>query len=220
MFDGFYLWLHRKLSRSDEKGEYSAGVWQHAVRAEVVSLLKEAKGRFLEVGCGEGLLLVKLAKDNPSLDIHGIDIWENILERAKDKIKNENIGDIKLLQADATGLPFNDDFFDSAACINVLFNLPSEETVKKTLQEIARVVRTKGSVILDIRNKQNPFLYFKYKFAKYYDKTVKDLPLRTYSYNKISQLLDECGFLIEKKIEIGFPYNRFAPIFVIKAIRK
>ncbi|MBU1044143.1 MAG: class I SAM-dependent methyltransferase [Candidatus Omnitrophica bacterium] len=219
MLNKFYCWIHRKLSRPDEQGEYSAGVWQNAVRDEVIALSADASGKVLEVGCGEGLLLLKLARLEAKLDIYGIDIWNDILVRAQSKLDKNNIHNVKLSQADATKLPFSDNFFDRVICINVFFNLPQEEMVLQTIKEISRVVRKNGKIIVDIRNSLNPLLYLKYKFAKYYDSTVKDLPLRTYSYKKIVNYLEENNFKVIKKIEIGFPKNSLAPIFVIKAQR-
>jgi len=219
MFDKFYFWIHRKLSKPDEQGEYSAGIWQNAVRDRVMALLSASSGKVLEVGCGEGLLLLKLAKLKSSLDVFGIDIWFDILNRAQIKIKQNNVLDIKLGQADAISLPFQDNSFENVICINVLFNLPNELMIKQSLKEISRIVKKNGTIILDIRNRRNPLLYFKYKFAKYYDHTVKDLPLRTYSYTQISKYLGENNFKIIDKTEIGFPHNDFAPIFVIQAQR-
>ncbi len=219
MLDKFYSWMHRKLSKPDEQGEYSAGIWQNAVRDRVIALLDSSHGKVLEVGCGEGLLLLKLAKLINKSDIYGIDIWLDILNRAKLKLKQDNILDVKLGQADATKLPFQDNSFENVICINVLFNLPSAEMVRQSLQEISRIVKKDATIILDIRNSRNPLLYLKYKFAKYYDHTVKDLPLRTYSYAQISKHLVENNFKIINKTEIGFPYNSFAPIFVIQAQR-
>lgn len=219
MFNRLYSWIHRKLSKPDEKGEYSAGIWQNAVRDKVLALSRDSQGKVLEVGCGEGLLLLRLSQTLSNVDISGIDIWLDILRRAQLKLKQNNISNVKLSQADATKLPFSDDCFESVICINVLFNLPSEEMVRKTLQEISRVIKKNGILILDIRNSLNPLLYLKYKFAKYYDPTVKDLPLRTYSYKKIAACLSQNNFVINEKCEIGFPYNGLAPILVIKARR-
>lgn len=220
MLDKIYSWMHRRLAKADERGEYSAGVWQNAVRAKVIALSADAKGKLLEVGCGEGLLLLKLASLEPKLDIYGIDIWNEILVKAQSKLDKNNIHNVKLSQADATKLPFNDNFFDTVVCINVFFNLPSEVMVKQSLQEISRIVKKEGKFILDIRNSLNPLLFLKYKFAKYYDPTVKDLPLRTYSYKKIADYLKQNNFEVIRKIAVGFPENCFAPIFVVEAKKK
>lgn len=220
MFTKLYYFLHKKLSKPEERGEYSAGLWQDAVREKVFSLCEDNQCKILEVGCGEGLFLSKIAAAGKYSYIYGVDIWETILMRAQDRFEAGNINNAELTQADAASLPFKDNSFDTVVCINVFFNLPAEDAFQKSLKEISRVCKKGGAVIFDIRNSQNILLYLKYKLAKYYDETVKNLPLRTYNFNKVKASLEKCGFEIESRNAIGFPHNRLSPIFVIKAKRK
>lgn len=215
-----YYWLHDKFSKPDERGEYSAGGWHDAVRRKVLSFCSEGKGKILEVGCGEGLFLNKVAASGKYSYVYGVDIWKDILIRAKNRFKSGNISNAGFVQADAVSLPFKDNSFDTVVCMNVFFNLPSDDLFQQSLKEISRVCKNGGEFIFDIRNSQNLLLHVKYKLAKYYDETVKNLPLRTYNYNKVMTSLKECGFEIKNREEIGFPYNRFSPIFVIKARRE
>lgn len=215
-----YYRLHKMFSKPEERGEYSAGLWQDAVREKVFSLCENNQDKILEVGCGEGLLLSKIAGDGKYSYVCGVDIWKDILMRAQDRFKAGNISNVALVQADAASLPFKDNSFNTVVCINVFFNLPSEDVFQESLKEISKVCKKGGAVIFDIRNSRNVLLYLKYKLAKYYDETVKNLPLRAYNFNKIRVSLEKYGFEIENKVEIGFPYNRFSPIFVIKAKRK
>ena len=62
MIPKVYYWLHKKFSKPDERGEYSAGVWQDAVREKVFELCTFSSGKLLEVGCGEGLFLLKFSQ--------------------------------------------------------------------------------------------------------------------------------------------------------------
>lgn len=215
-----YCWLHKKFSRPDERGEYSAGVWQNAVREKILSFCGAKQGKILEVGCGEGLFLSKIAKNKKYSMVCGVDIWRDILIRAGVRFKADGIKSVELAQADAAMLPFKDDVFDTIVCMNVFFNLPGNEAFQRSMEEISRVCRQGGDIIFDIRNSRNPLLKIKYKFAKYYDETVKDLPLRTYSFEFAKLNLEKYGFEITDKIEIGFPYNGLAPIFVIRAKRR
>jgi len=217
MIKKLYYWLHQKFSKPDERGEYSAGAWQNAVRTKVLELSKEAQGKFLEVGCGEGLFLCKIAKAKPELEIVGIDIWDKILSQASERLKRDRVFNVKLLQADATKLPFEDDFFDTVVCMNVFFNLPDYETFLKVLSEISRVLKPQAKLIFDIRNSRNPLLAIKYKFARYYDATVKDLSLQTYDPDRVKQALKDNKLVVQREFPIGRPKNKFAPIFVIMA---
>ena len=220
MIKKIYYWFHKKMSRPEERGEYSSGHWQDIVREKALGLSGHDEGNILEIGCGEGLLLTKLAQNKPDLNIYGVDIWEEILQKAKKRLQENNITNVKLSHMDASSLDFEGGFFDIVVCINVFYNLPSEELLSASLGEIARVCKKGGKAIFDIRNSMNPFLWVKYKLAKYYDETVKDFPLKTHRLNKVTSLLKQHNFEIINKVYIGFPRSVFAPIVIIEARKK
>ncbi|MEW6088956.1 MAG: class I SAM-dependent methyltransferase [bacterium] len=220
MMKKIYYWFHEKMSDPGERGEYSAGRWQDMVRKEALRLCRNDKGKLLEAGCGEGLFLVKLASLNKKLDIYGIDNRPEILEKAEKKIEDNNCRNIKVIKADAASMPFEDSYFDTVVCINVIFNLPSEDLLKKVLKEISRVCKKDAAFILDFRNKKNPFLYLKYKLAPFYDETVKNLPLKTYTLREMSQFAEEAGFTVECKKMIGPKISLLAPIIILNLRKK
>ncbi len=216
LLEKMYAYLLKAMSKPGEQGEYSGGHWQAAVRAAALDVSATTSGRLLEVGCGEALFLAELALVNKALELHGVDNWEQILLRAKERLAGKEIGVIKLSLADGAKLPFADSYFETVVCINTIFNLDSLATVNKVLQEISRVCKKGGKVIIDYRNAHNPLLYFKYKLAPYYDHTVKDLPLRTYRLAELQPLLDAAGLKITRKIPIGFPRTGIAPIMILE----
>jgi ubiquinone/menaquinone biosynthesis C-methylase UbiE len=68
--------------------------------------------RILEVACGTGRFTVTLA--DRGADIVGVDISEAMLEQGRTKARAAGVeGAIEFMQADAGGLPFPDDHFDS-----------------------------------------------------------------------------------------------------------
>ena len=220
MIKKIYYWLHKRISRPEERGEYSSGHWQQVVRAEAFELCTRDEGNVLEVGCGEGLFLAKLAKEKRDLDIHGVDIWKDILDKAKNRFEENNITNVKLHHCDASSLVFENNFFDVVVCINVFFNLPSKEMFHRSLQETSRVCKSGGKIILDIRNSMNPFLWVKYRLAKYYDETVKDLPLKMYRLKNVTSLLEQHNCEIVNKVYVGFPRGAFAPVIIIEARKR
>ena len=82
MIKRLYKWFHSVTSRPEEAGEYSAGYWPDKVRRSALDLCAHKRGRILDVGCGEGLFLSKLALSNSGAEIWGIDKWDGILKRA------------------------------------------------------------------------------------------------------------------------------------------
>jgi ubiquinone/menaquinone biosynthesis C-methylase UbiE len=214
MLSKLYYGLHRFLSGNEERGEYSAGLWQNMIRAEALKSIAGSGVKLLEVGCGEGLFLAQASAVNPEWKLWGVDNSGERIERAKKRLFAKNA---YLLVGDAANLSFYDGYFDVAVCVNVFFNMPSIDIVKKTLEQMKRVVRNDGRLIFDFRNSQNTLLALKYKLAPYYDRTVRDLPLMTYSMAQMSKILKELGLeIVEKKI-IGAIALFPAPIILIEA---
>lgn len=218
MMRKLYYRLHR-VSKFKEKDEPSGGWWHSRVRQEAANLCQKYQGRVLEVGCGEGLFLTKLALLNPQLEITGVDSNINKLLKTEERGKESKLKNIKLIYADAVDMPFDDNYFDGVVCINTFFNMQSIDMVNQALAEIARVCKKGGKIIFDFRNALNFLLRLKYKLAPYYDVTVKEqkLPLNTYSPKQIKEILKNLNFRVINKKYIGFPGNILSPIIMIEA---
>lgn len=106
---------------------------------EIVAPL--ANGRaVLEVGCGTGLLLERVAER--AARAVGIDLSEGMLEKAKAR-------GLEVSQADATCLPFDDGLFDLTYSFKVLAHI---QDIQKALSEMARVTRSGGDVVAEFYN--------------------------------------------------------------------
>lgn len=214
MLTGIYRRLLRLTSRVGEKGEYSGGYLQGKIRKEVLALCRRVKGRALEIGCGEGLFLAQLAKENSELKVWGVDNDETRLKAAAARLRG-----VDLSVQDAGKLSFKDEYFDAVICINVLFNMRSKDEVIKALSEMKRVCKRGGSVIFDIRNSNNPLLNLKYRLAAYYDDTLKGLPLKTYDIEEIEAVLKDLGMEAVFKKFIIFNFRLFSSAIVVEARR-
>lgn len=217
MIKKLYRWLHKITSRPQEGEEYSGGYWQDMVRRQSLALCQGIKGKILEIGCGEGLFLSQLALQNPEAEIWGIDNNKDRLLQAEKRFKNKNLPNIRLSLQEAPNLSFADEYFDIIICINVLFTMASLDLVEQTLTQMWRITKKRGRIIFDFRNALNPLLKIKYKLAPYYDDSVKNLPLNTYTLKKIESILFSLGFRIIQKKFCGFFLKSFAPIIIIEA---
>src|SRR6185436_14372684 len=61
--------------------------------------------KLLDVGCGSGQLALMAAKDG--LDVTGVDIAGNLIDRARSRAKAANLA-VRFDEADAEALPFPD----------------------------------------------------------------------------------------------------------------
>jgi len=112
--------------------------------SEVACIADLARGaEVLEVGCGTGLILRRLAP--LAKRVVGVDLSEKMLERARER-------GFEVVQADATKLPFADASFDLAVSFKVL---PHVEAVGTALLEMARVVRPGGAVVAEFYNRHS-----------------------------------------------------------------
>ena len=92
----------------------------------------------LDVGCGSGLLLSRLAARRRV----GIDLSSGLLKQLRNKGQNKGIG---LVQADAENLPFKAGAFEVVYSVNLLEHVPHPERV---VSEGIRVLKKGGKLIL------------------------------------------------------------------------
>jgi arsenite methyltransferase len=141
-------------------------VWSKVIKIkERDAILNQVEWRgdeqVLDVGCGRGLMLVGAAKRLTSGKAVGVDIWQavdqsdNTPEAALENARREGVADrIEVATGDARSLPFPDQSFDIVVSHWVIHNLPSESERDRALEEIERVLRPGGQLILaDIENR-------------------------------------------------------------------
>lgn len=122
------------------------GAGYHDLLDELESSFVERFGTgqdVLEVGCGTGLVLSRIARFARSA--RGIDLSPNMLERARARGLDVQV-------ANATALPFPDASFDVACSFKVIAHV---REVELALSEMARVVRPGGFVLAEFYNPQS-----------------------------------------------------------------
>ena len=120
--------------------------------ADIVRHVAENK-RVLEIGCGTGLILQRVAKFTEYA--HGIDISPKMLAKAEKRGLNVEV-------ADATSLPFEDESFDVIYSFKVLAHVENWELAMK---EMMRVLRPNGFLVIDVYNKYSIRYLLKYLFG-------------------------------------------------------
>lgn len=118
-----------------------AGYHAFLDEAEVALVSPHAAGKsVLEVGCGTGLILERLARVADRAV--GVDLSPGMLEHARAR-------GLEVHEASATELPFEDETFDVACSFKVLAHV---QQIEQAMGEMARVVRPGGRVVAEFYN--------------------------------------------------------------------
>lgn len=115
-------------------------------RKKVVAIVGEDNpNKILDIATGTGDLAIMMASLNPE-KIVGLDISSGMLEVGKQKIAKANLSDkIEMIVGDSENMPFNDNTFDA---ITVSFGVRNFANLDKGLQEIRRVLKPKGKLVI------------------------------------------------------------------------
>ncbi len=131
-YDEFSRWYEKERGRG-----------YHALIDDLEVSVTEplARGaRVLEVGCGTGLILERIARVAERAE--GIDLSPGMLEQARQR-------GLSVCEGSATELPFADATFDLVYSYKVLAHVPD---IEKALAEMARVTRPGGTILAEFYN--------------------------------------------------------------------
>ena len=103
-------------------------------------------GRVLDVATGTADLALALAADLPEAEVIGVDLSEGMLGVGRQKVERNGLrARVRLEQADAENLPFEDGSFDA---VTVAFGVRNFENLDKGLGELQRVLRPGGHLMV------------------------------------------------------------------------
>ena len=123
--------------------DLSFGLVASRGRASAVDVINERTGRVLEVGVGTGL---SLPRYKPHLEVTGIDLSTDMLQRARERVRRKGLANIAgLHEMDAADLTFPDNYFDTVVAMFVMTVVPDPVAV---MAELNRVCSPGGKVLL------------------------------------------------------------------------
>jgi len=139
----------------------------------IFSMFRGREGKALDLGCGTGNYTAELYKRG--FNVVGVDASEKMLEIARKKFPQ-----IRFIHGDAYRLPFPDESFDIVLSVTMFEFIHRPE---KVVNEIYRVLKPEGEVIIGTMNGHSLWFIFKrlksiftetaYRYARFY--TPKEL---------------------------------------------
>ena len=140
MFDDIaptYDRLNHILSMSIDK------IWRRRVVRKVRKMKPQ---RIMDLATGTGDLAIKLAKRIPEARVMGVDLSENMLAVAAEKVRRQGLDDrIALYQGDAEQLDVADNLLD---VVTVAFGVRNFGDLEQGLREIHRALCSGGHIVV------------------------------------------------------------------------
>lgn len=160
-----------------------------------------AEGRVLDLGCGTGLMLDRLAVRFAR--VVGVDLSGEMLagyDRARPRAAGTGV--VSLARTDITALPFAAGTVDVVLCRSVLHHMDDEVAV---LREIRRVLRPSGRLVVGEPANDNPL----FRAARWF---VRRRPSfgrihtidRAYTRRQLRGMFAAAGFVVHREVRFGF----------------
>lgn len=164
------------------------------IRTELIDLIThkpEDSFDILEIGCGTGSTLARIAYLYPNSHVHGLELMEKPAAFGSKKM------DIQQGNIETDSLPYSLHSIDYIMFGDVLEHLHDPE---QTLRKIKPYLKPNGSVIISLPNIMNAGViynllrgYFTYQDAGILDRTH----LKFFTYYEIINMMKRCGYEID-----------------------
>ena len=155
------------------------------------SIKKNKTSTILEIGCGQGFNTQILAK-NKKNDVIGIDLSKDEIKIARKRYKT-----VRFEVMNAENLKFKDNTFDKIYAIQILEHV---DNLSKVLDEISRVLKPRGKVIISVPyHKSEKWLL---KIRPTYFKEIHHV--RIFKENELERLCKKRNLFLKMKKQAGF----------------
>ena len=139
----YFAWARRAFS--SEGGDVQAKLW----RLLLERLDWNGEGEALDVGCGNGPIVVALALRSPAARVIGIDYWTKKWDYSQGACERNaqaaGVADrTEFRRASASALPFEDGRFDAVVSNNVFHEVADAKDKRELIREALRVLKKGG----------------------------------------------------------------------------
>lgn len=176
----------------------------------------------LDIGCGAGNYMVKLAQKVVDIDITLLDLSQPMLDKALERVGEATIGKVNARKGDFRTVDFGTDKYDVIIATAVLHHLRDDVDWETTFKKLFNLLNDGGSVwIFDLVHQTDTILqqYIYHDLYGKYLEQLKDRDYRDHVFAYIEkedsprslmyqlQLLEKVGF---KKVDILHKHLCFA----------
>ena len=140
---GYFVYARHKFSPEGDN-------LQERIRDLVLDYLEwDGQGEALDIGCGNGPLVIKMAKKYSGAKVTGIDNWGGLWDYSQNECeKNASLEGVSeqvvFERASASCLPFDDEKFDAVVSNFVFHEVVDTDDKKELIREALRVVKKGG----------------------------------------------------------------------------
>ena len=131
---------------SDNFDDRALAFWDRYGRRTIERLVLPPGSSLLDVGCGSGASALPAARRvGPTGRVIGVDLAEQLLERARLKAAAEGLAQVEFSAADMESLGFGDGSFDAVVSVFSIFFVPD---MVNQVRELWRMVRPGGQLAI------------------------------------------------------------------------
>ncbi len=174
---------------------------------EAINFISNCNGTVLDLGCGSGRNFIPIPGK-----LYGLDFSKNQLKYAKEYAKKEKIKVI-IKKGTIKKLPFKNEFFDKIISIATIHCIESKKDRERTLEEMFRVLKKGGQVLITVWNKnQKKFANGEKEILLSWKIGKKEYRRYYYLYDKkeIENLIKKIGFKITKILDKEMKKSKYS----------
>ena len=153
--------------------------------------------------------------------IAGIDISFEIAQRARERSKGKK-PNLTVLACDVRSLAFKPESFDLVISASTLDHFQDKNDIARSLNEICRVLKSKGSLIITLDNIHNPVVKLRNLLPYSWLKSLKVIsyPIgKSVSLPELSEILESNGFKVCEALFIDH-HPRILTVWLGYALQK
>lgn len=113
--------------------------------ARSAALLNPDASRIMDLGCGGGNYAVKVSSFLPDVDCTLIDLSDNMLEKAEERVRQNISGTVTTIQGDYRDIDFGENLYDVITAGTTLHHLREDQEWESVFRKVYRSLKPGGT---------------------------------------------------------------------------